>query len=514
MKTDSTRRWLALGALAVAMLTIGLDMTVLTVALPTLAIDLNANTGALQWFSTAYTLALAAVMVPAGALGDRYGRKKLLLGALVVFGAASLACAFAATAGQLIAARVVLGVAAAVMMPLSMAVLPVLFPDPAQRAKAMNIWITSTALGLPLGPILGGWLIDNFWWGSVFLINVPMVVIGAAAVAALVPESRNPEQRPLDLPGVVLSILGMLGVTYGFIRLGDKGWGNGLGWSALLGGVAIFAVFIAWQRRAGFPLIDLGLFASPGFRWGATFTVIITFGLFGLFFTVPQYYQAVLGVDALGSGVRLLPMIGGLLIGSRLGDRLRPKLGPALMVASALAVLALGLGLGALTELGTSYWFVALWVALTGAGMGLGLPVGMAVAMDDLEVARAGVGSAVLQALRQAAGTIAVALLGTVLATVYRGDLGALNVEPVRDGVNAGVAVAKSTGNAAMLEQVQSAFVSGMSAMLWVCAAICAVAVPFALRVLPRRAADAEKGAEAIPDALVAVDGPESTHVG
>ncbi|MGW4770319.1 MFS transporter [Nocardia sp. NPDC004278] len=514
MTTNSTRRWLALGALAVAMLTIGLDMTVLTVALPTLAVDLNANSGALQWFSTAYTLALAAVMVPAGALGDRYGRKKLLLGALVLFGAASLACAFAASAGQLIAARVVLGVAAAIMMPLSMAVLPVLFPDSDERAKAMNIWITSTALGLPLGPILGGWLIDNFWWGSVFLINVPMVVIGAAAVAALVPESRNPQQRPLDLAGTALSILGMLGVTYGFIRLGDKGWGNGLGWAALLGGAVIVAVFIAWQRRATSPLVDLGLFRSPGFRWGAVFTVIITFGMFGLFFTVPQYYQAVLGVDALGSGLRLLPMIGGLLIGSRLGDRLRPKLGPALMVAAGLAVLALGLGLGALTEPGTSYWFVALWVALTGAGMGLALPVGMAVAMDDLEVARAGVGSALLQAMRQAAGTIAVALLGTVLATVYRDELGALNVDPVGDSVNAGVAVAKSTGNAAMLEQVQSAFVSGMSAMLWVCAAICAVAVPLALRVLPRRAAAASDSAEAIPAALVGVDGPESTHVG
>ncbi len=514
MHTDSTRRWLALGALALAMLTIGLDMTVLTVALPTLAVDLNANTGALQWFSTAYTLALAAVMLPAGALGDRYGRKKLLLGALALFGAASLACAFAGTAGQLIAARVVLGVAAAVMMPLSMAVLPVLFPDSTQRAKAMNIWITSTALGLPLGPILGGWLIDSFWWGSVFLINVPMVVLGAAAVAVLVPESRNPDQRPMDLPGIALSILGMLGVTYGFIRLGDKGWSDRLGWAGLLGGAAVVAVFIVWQRRASFPLIDLGLFRSPGFRWGAAFTVIITFGLFGLFFTVPQYYQAILGVDALGSGVRLLPMIAGLLIGSRLGDRLQPKLGPALMVALGLTVLAVGMGLGGLTELGTPYWFVALWVGLTGAGMGLALPVGMAVALDDLEVARAGVGSALVQALRQAAGTIAVALLGTVLATVYRDELGALNVDPIRDSVNAGVAVAKSTGNAGLLEQVQLAFVGGMSAMLWVCAAICAVAVPLALRVLPRQSTAASQRPDKTPDAVVAVDGTESTHVG
>ncbi|MFQ6328744.1 MFS transporter [Nocardia sp. CWNU-33] len=513
MNTDSTRRWLALGALAVAMLTIGLDITVLTVALPTLAVDLNANNGALQWFSTSYTLALAAVMLPAGALGDRYGRKKILLGALVLFGAASLACAFAATAGQLIAARVVLGVAAAAMMPLSLAVLPVLFPNPAERARAMNIWITSTALGLPLGPILGGWLIDNFWWGSVFLINVPMVVLGAVAVAGLVPESRNPDRRPLDLPGTVLSVAGMLGVTYGFIRLGDEGWGNGLGWGALIAGAIVLALFIGWQRRTAFPLIDLGLFTSRGFRWGAVFAVLITFGMFGLFFTVPQYYQAVLGTDALGSGLRLLPLIGGLLVGSRLSDRLLPKLGVRLMVAAGMVVLALGLGLGALTSVGTEYWFTAVWIGLVGAGMGLGLPVSMAVAMDDLEVARAGMGSALLQALRQAAGTIAVALLGTVLATVYRSELGDLNVDPISDSVNSGVAVAKSTGEAAMLEHVQSAFVSGMGAMLWVCAAISAVAVPLALWVLPRRSV-AVPAAEAVPSAFADVDATESTHVG
>lgn len=514
MKTDATRRWMALGALAVAMLTIGLDMTVLTVALPTMAIDLNANTGALQWFSSSYTLALAAVMLPAGALGDRYGRKKILLGALVLFGLASAACAFAATSGQLIAARALLGVAAAAMLPLSMAVLPVLFTDSAERAKAMTIWITATSLGLPLGPLVGGWLLNNFWWGSVFLINVPMVVIGVIAVAALVPESKNPIPRALDLPGVLLSVLGMLGLTYGFIRLGDEGWGDGLGWGTLIGGLAILVVFLGWQRRATSPLIDLGLFGARGYRWGVIFTVTITFGLFGLFFTVPQYYQAVLGVDALGSGLRLLPLIGGLLIGTRLGGRFLPKTGPAKVVAAGLAVLALGLGLGAMITTDTDYWFTALWIGLAGVGMGLGLPAGMSVALDELEVARAGMGSALLQALRQAAGTIAVAVLGTVLATRYRGELGDLNVDPLSDGVNAGVAVAKSTGDPAMLHQVQVAFVSGMSAMLWVCAAICAVAVPFALRALPRRAMPSQQAAAAVPGATQVVDASESTHVG
>src|ERR1700737_3563730 len=173
------------------MLTVGLDSTVLTVALPTLARDLHASTSDLQWFSSAYTLALAAVLLPAGALGDRYGRKGLLLGALLAFGGASAWCAYSGGSGDLIAARTVLGLAAAVMMPLSVAVLPTLFPVEAERARAFTIWVTSTAIGLPLGQIIGGWLLEHFWWGSIFLINVPLVVIGVAAVAALVPESRS-----------------------------------------------------------------------------------------------------------------------------------------------------------------------------------------------------------------------------------------------------------------------------------------------------------------------------------
>ncbi|MEV0252095.1 MFS transporter [Nocardia sp. NPDC050712] len=506
METATTRRWLALGALAFAMLVIGLDITVLTIALPTLALDLNANTAALQWFSTAYTLALAAVMLPAGALGDRYGRKKILVGAMLLFGAASLACAFATTSGQLIAARVVLGIAAAAMTPLSLAVLPVLFPDKAERARAMTIWVTATGLGLPLGPVLGGWLIDNFWWGSVFLINVPIALLGAVAVALLVPESGNPEPRRLDIAGVLLSMAGMSALTYGFIRLGEAGLDNGGGWLMAAVGVGLLAVFLIWQRRSRFALIDLALFASPGFRWGAVFTVLITFAMFGMFFTVPQYFQAVLGVDALGSGLRLLPMIGGLVLGARISAQLLPKAGARVVLTLGLLVIALGLGQGAFTGADSPYWFTGCWIALVGAGMGLAMPVGIAVAVDDLDVDRAGVGSALLQALRQAAGTIGVALLGTVLVTRYRGELGALDRAPFDDGVSSGVAAAGS--DTAALAHVQSAFVSGMSLMLWVCAAICVLAVPLAYRVLPRRAVQPFDATRA------AADASESTHVG
>lgn len=505
--SEVTRRWLALAAMALAMLTIGLDMTVLTVALPTLAVDLDAGAGALQWFSTAYTLALAALMLPAGALGDRIGRKPVLLAALVLFGVASVGCAWSASAGQLIAARVVLGIAAAAMIPLTLAVLPVLFADRGERARAMSIWVTSSALGLPLGPVLGGWLVDNYWWGSVFLINVPMVMVGTIAVAMWVPDSRDPVRRPMDLPGVGLSALAMLAVTYGFIRCGEEGWGSVAGLASLAAGLLVLAAFVFQQRTTVSPLIDAALFAKPGFRWGAAFSVLITFAMFGMLFTVPQYFQEVLGADALGSGLRLLPMIAGIVVGARAGARLSAALGTRAVLVAGIAALAVGLALGAATRIDSSYWFAACWIAVAGAGMGAATPVAMAIAIDDLDVARAGVGSALLQALRQVAGTLGVAVLGTVLITRYRAELGPWNIAPYDAGVSSAVAVARARGEVAALAQAQSAFLAGMSLMLWVCAAVCVGAALLAWRVLPRRAARAE-------GIVQTADGPESTHVG
>ena len=502
MMEATTRRWLALSALAIAMLTIGLDVTVLTVALPTLSVDLGASTSDLQWFNTAYTLVLAAAMLPAGALGDRFGRKKLLLGALVLFGAASVACAYAATPGQLIAARAALGLGAAVMMPLSMAVLPVLFPDAADRSRALSIWVTATAIGLPIGPLLGGWLLDQLWWGSVFLINVPLVLIGAVAVALLVPESRSALRSPTDFVGAVLSCVGLLSLTYGFIRAGSQGWGDELAWTSILTGIAVLALFLLWQNRTRFPLIDLSLFASAGFRWGTVFMTLVNFGMFGLFFTVPQYFQAVLGTDALGSGLRLLPLIGGLVVGTRIGEPLQRRTDTRTVLVGGFGLLASALVLGAFTTVASPYWFTAVWITLVGAGMGFVMPAAMGMALGALSEERSGSGSALMQALRQAGATIGIAILGTVLATQYRSELGELDVEPIREGVNAGVAVAKSVGDPGLLHEVQTSFVSGMGAMLWVCAGICAVALALAARLQPK-------------DAVVEVrDESESVYVG
>ena len=316
--TRSARRWWALVAIAASVLVVGLDLTVLNLALPTMAVSLHASTGDLQWIVDSYSLVLAALILPAGLLGDRYGRKKMLVVALVIFGLASLACAYASSVGELIAARAVLGIGAAAIFPLALSVLPVLF-DGADRQRAVAAIGGATMLSFPIGPIAGGYLLDHFWWGSVFLINVPVVVLALVAVTTLLPESRSARRPGIDLPGLVVSSAGLVTLTYGFIKAGQDGWSDATALALIAAGAAVLAVLPLVERqvanRGGQPLADLRLFRSAGFRWGTILATAVSFAMFGIFFALPQYFQDVRGADALGSGVRLLPLVGGMLVG-------------------------------------------------------------------------------------------------------------------------------------------------------------------------------------------------------
>lgn len=508
-------RWLALGALALSMLTIGLDTTVLTVALPTLAVDLGASTAQLQWMSTSYTLVLAALLLPAGALGDRYGYKKLLLLALLIFGASSVWCAYSGSAAMLIAARIVLGAGAALMIPLSMAVLPSIFPDETERARALTVWVTSTAVGLPLGPIVGGWLLSHAWWGSIFLINVPLVVVGFAAVAAFIPESRGARSHPLDLMGVVLSSGGLSALTFGFIRVGQESWTDAPALGTIAGGVLLLVAFVAWQWRTRFPLIDLGLFRESGFRWGSIFLTLMGMAMFGVMFALPLYFQAVQGASTLGTGLRLLPLIAGLLLGSRIVGGLNRWLGDGLTIAAGFTVTGVALVAGALSATGTPFAVTAAWLCLAGAGIGLVMPTAMNAALNALPPTSTGTGSALIQALRQAGGTIGVALLGTVLNGGYRGAVPvisnpALQVK-VDDGVSEGVAVARAVGRPDLLAAVQSAFVHGMSSMLWLSAVMAVLLAVLAVVALRPRSTGRHHARHGQPGFL---DARESVYAG
>jgi MFS transporter, DHA2 family, multidrug resistance protein len=509
MADNAARKWWALIAIAASVLVVGLDLTVLNLALPTIAGSLHASSSDLQWISDAYSLVLAAAMLPAGLLGDRLGRKKVLLGALVLFGASSAACAYAGSVGELIAARALLGVGAAAIFPLSLAVIPVLFA-PQERQKAIALMASATFISFPIGPIVGGYLLDHFWWGSVFLINVPVVVLALTAVAILLPESRS-EQRPsVDVIGVVVSSAGLAGLTYGFIRAGQDGWTSPLALGAMIAGAAVLAAFVAWERwltaRGGTvrPLVELRLFRSAGFTWGTTLATLVSFAMFGIFYAMPQYFQEVQGANAMGSGLRLLPMIGGMVAGMIGSTRLasprkdadgsvRPPLADAKsLVTVGFAIMAVTLGVGATTKIASGTGFAAAWFAFFGLGLGLAMPQTMNAALSALSAERSGSGSALISALRQVGATLGVAVLGTVLGSVYRAHLNVTGLPAAaaalaKSGVVAGVQVARELGSAALLVSVRTAFVHGLDAMLWVCGGIALASAILALIFLPRR---------------------------
>jgi DHA2 family multidrug resistance protein-like MFS transporter len=496
--TADTRKWWALGALVLSVLVIGLDATVLNVALPTLATELDASTGQLQWFADAYNLVFAAMLLPGGLLGDRFGRRKTLLVALALFGVGSVACAAAGSAAQLIAARALLGLGGGMIIPLSMAALTVLFTDE-ERPRALAMWVAANAVAWPIGPILGGWLLDSFWWGSVFLINVPIVAAALVAVWRLMPESRSGATPRVDAGGIAMSSTGLAAITYGAIEAGERGWGDVRTLVALAAGTLVLASFVAWQLRimrrpGGEPLVDLTLFRSRHFTWGTVLTTLVSFAIFGLLFALPQFSQAVAGADALHTGLRLLPIIGGLLVGAQIADRIVGHTGPRVVVAIGFAVLAAGLAIGASTDMSSSYGFQALWIALTGLGMGFAMPTAMDAGLGALSPDRSGVGSGLLMSVRSVGATIGVAVLGTVLNSGYRGELDVSGLPAgaaasARDSAAAGVATAQQLGSAPLLHSVRSAFVDGLDTMLLVSSAVAVAGLVLTMLFLPRRRA-------------------------
>ncbi len=493
-ETVTPGRWWALGALAFAMLTVGLDMTILNVALPTLATELHASTTAMQWFGASFTLVLGALIIPMGALGDRFGRKRLLLAGLIVFGAGSALGALAGSVGSLIAARALQGVGGAAMIPLSLAMLPVLFHDRDERLRAMNVWVTCSAVGLPLGPIVGGWILDNFTWGWIFFINVPMVVVGVLALAAFLPETRSATVQRLDLLGIVLSSIGLVSATYGLIRVGDQGWSDPTAIITILMGLAVLAGFVLWERRVPHPIVDVALFGNRDFTVGTTLATIASFALFGLLFVMPQYFQDVGGADPLETGVRLLPMIGGMAVATRFGPALVNRVGPRLVVIGGLGLSAVSLGLASATQVDTGYPFTAAWITLLGAGIGLVLPASMAVAMGALSAERAGSGAGLLQAVRQVGGTVGIAVLGTILTASYhsRLDDGAVPGDleaAVRPSIGAALSVVERLRDEALGHTVRTAFVHAMDAVFLATAATTLLGVMLAAICLPRRSA-------------------------
>jgi EmrB/QacA subfamily drug resistance transporter len=459
-------RWAALAALVLCVLVVGLDGTILNVALATLAADLGASTGELQWIVASYLVTFSALLLPAGLAGDRWGRKKMLLAGVALFTAASAAAAYAGDTGTLIAARAVMGAGAALIVPLSMSVLPSIFP-PHERTRAISVWSVGMALGLPLGPILGGWMLENYWWGSVFLINIPAGVIAIGAAALLLPESRDPAASTLDLFSAVFSVGGLGALVYGVIDAPASGWGSARVIGLLAGGTVLIGLFI-WRNLARpHPTVDLRLFRNATFTWGSVATVFASIAMMGALFVVPLYLQAVNGYSAMQTGVRLIPLIIGIVITGKLAPGLTARLGHRAVIALGLLIMAGGFFTGSFTKLSTGYQMNALWLLLAGLGAGLAMVPSMDAVLGTLPPERTGGGSGLVQTLRQVAGAFAVAGLGSVLSSVYAANLPASAPELARSSVVG----AAQLGDPVLLAQARTAFVTGMDAVLLVCAA-------------------------------------------
>jgi EmrB/QacA subfamily drug resistance transporter len=501
MKESGKRRWWALGAMSLAILAVGVDGTVLSVALPTLSKALHASESDLQWFSSGYFLVLAAAMLPAGLLGDRYGHKKVLLISLVLFGLGSTACALSTSVSEFMAARVLIGLGGAGVIVMSISALTVLF-DKEERPKAVGIWAGVNFVAFPIGPILGGWLLTNYWWGWVFLINVPVVVVGLSAVVAMLPKSRALKRPDLDLVGVVASAAGLVAVTYGLIEAGQDGWSDLGALLSIIAGVALLVGFFKWERRltrrpGRQPLLDLTLFDSASFTWGVILAAVPILALLGVLFTMPQYFQGVLGSNAMGSGLRLLPLIAGLIVGAVPAARVVRLMGAKVAVAAGFVLLTVGLLLGAMTTVGSSGLFVATWMVVAGVGTGLAMATAMSAALVELSEEKSGVGSAVLQAVNKTGGPLGIAVLGSVLSAGYLGrlDLSGLPVTAaaaVRQSVFSGVAVAQKIHSAPLLESVRAAFVHGMDMALLVSAGIALAGAVLTVVFLPKTNAPKE----------------------
>jgi EmrB/QacA subfamily drug resistance transporter len=493
--TTYQRRWWALAVLCLSLVVLAMDNTILNVALPTLARDLEATGSQLQWMVDAYLLVFAGLLLTMGAVGDRFGRKLALDAGLVVFVAASAASAFAGTPEVLIAARAAMGIGAALIMPATLSIITNIFP-PTERGRAIGVWAGVAGLGVVVGPVIGGWLLEGFWWGSVFLVNLPVVALAMLAGWPLVPNSRDPSATPLDPTGAALSVAVLVTLVYGIIQAPEDGWTD----PRILGAFAVAAVlavvFIWWERRVGHPMLPMEFFGNPRFSAASGAIAMAFFALFGSVFLLTQHLQVVLGYTPLQTGVRVLP-VAVLVVAAPLAARLTERVGTKLVVAAGLLVVAGALWLLSTVQLGDGYGPVAATLALLGVGMGLTVAPATESIMGSLPLAKAGVGSAMNDTTRQVGGALGVAVLGSILASGYGAAIQpTLRGAPppiahtAGDSIGAAATIAAQLGpqGQGLLEAARSAFIQGMGDALQVGAGVAALAALLVLLFLPARA--------------------------
>ena len=486
------RRWLILGVLCLSLLVLVVDNTVLNVAIPTLIRDLHASNSDIQWIIDSYILVFAGLLLTAGSLSDRHGRRRGLVIGLVLFGGASLAAAMASSPGALIGARALMGVGGAFLMPGTLSILTTVFDD-SERKKAIAIWSSVLMLGALGGPTFGGFLLQHFWWGSVFLLNVPIAALGIVAAVAIIPESRGPASRP-DLIGALLSMIGMTSLVWGVIAAAKDGWSSG---STVGGfGLAVVALigFAVWERRCPEPMLPLALFHNRNFSGASLSIVLLSFAGGGVMLALTQYLQFVLGFSPLKAGLAFGPLIVAAMVFNGVGVVVDKKLGARVAVAIGLGLLAVGFGLLATTSAGDGYGRLVFALVVIGMGSGTAGPAAYGTLLGALPPERAGVGSAVNDTVQQVGQALSVAVLGSVLTAAYSAALPDGVTGAAKRSVGDALALAQATGDSGLARTAKDAFVDAMAttSIVGVIGGIAAAVVAFTvLRPTPKKTPDA-----------------------
>ena len=412
------RRWRMLAVLALSLVIIGLDNTILNVALPTLQDHFQASGSQLQWMVDSYLLAFAGLLLTMGTLGDRFGRKKALLAGIAVFGGASLAVLAVDSSGQLIVVRAVMGLGAALIMPATLSIITNVFPRE-ERGKAIGVWAGMAAIGVGLGPLCGGLLLNWFSWSSVFLVNVPVALAALALGIRFVPDSRDPRPGAFDFPGAALSAAGLVSLVYAIIEAPARGWLDPRILAAFGLAVFLLAIFVVWELRTREPLLSLGFFQNARFTMGSLAIGVAFFALFGSIFGVTQFLQFAHGYSALQAGAAMVPLALGLVIGAGSSAKLTARLGTTNVVAAGLVALGAILATALLWSPQMPYWPLALWFFAGAVSMGWVMGPATDSVMGAVPPAKAGVASAMNDVARQVAGALGIAVVGSLIATLY-----------------------------------------------------------------------------------------------
>ena len=492
------RRWSTLGVLCLSLLVVVVDGSIVNVALPTLVRHLHASTSGLQWVVDAYTLAVAGLLLTLGSLGDRIGRHRTLAGGLVVFALGSALAAMSTSAGELVASRVVMGIGAAAVMPATLSILTNVFTVPAERAKAIAMWSAVAGLGVVVGPTLGGWLLEHFAWGSIFMVNLPIVGVALVAGRLVVPPSANPHPRALDPIGALLSMAGIVAVVYAIIEAPSHGWVSPLTLGTATAGFALLVSFGFFELHSSHPMVDLRIFTNARFSAASFAVTMIFLALFGWLFLFTQQLQFVLGYSALQAGVRCLPFALTMGVASPVSAKLAARVGTKVVVTAGLVVMAVGFGLLSTATVHTGYPMLMVASMMVAAGMGLAMAPATESIMGSLPRSQAGVGSAVNDTTRFVGGALGVALTGSVASSVFANHLHpVLTHVPARDAAEAkssvGAAVlvgqhAPGSFGQVIVDIARQAFVAGSDRAMLVAVVAAALGSLVAARFLPARA--------------------------